>query len=388
MARYILPIKPIATYEAIMAIIRELTAKDGTPRYKVEIRLKGNPKQYATFKRKTDAKKWIASTESAMRENRHFKTAEAKKHTLADAIDKYSSTILTTRYTVKEQRNRRPILAWWKNEIGYCVMADLTTATFAECRDKLAQKTNNSGKAFSADSIKKYFGVIKSVLKACVIDWLWLEQSPLRDNRVELPELPQGRIRFLDDDERERLLTACKVSNNPLLYPAFVLALSTGMRQGETMNLYWKEPAKPPIETAWGVVNLEQNCIVLHETKNGSKRRVPLIGLALALLKNHAKVRRLDTLLLFPSTKDAQKPIDLKSAWLVALKRAEIDNFRWHDIRHTTASYLAMNGASLAEIAEVLGHKTLAMVKRYAHLSDGHVSNVVASMNAKIFGGV
>ena len=371
-----------------MAIIRELTAKDGTPRYKVEIRLKGNPKQYATFKRKTDAKKWIASTESAMRENRHFKTAEAKKHTLADAIDKYSSTILTTRYTVKEQRNRRPILAWWKNEIGYCVMADLTTATFAECRDKLAQKTNNSGKAFSADSIKKYFGVIKSVLKACVIDWLWLEQSPLRDNRVELPELPQGRIRFLDDDERERLLTACKVSNNPLLYPAFVLALSTGMRQGETMNLYWKEPAKPPIETAWGVVNLEQNCIVLHETKNGSKRRVPLIGLALALLKNHAKVRRLDTLLLFPSTKDAQKPIDLKSAWLVALKRAEIDNFRWHDIRHTTASYLAMNGASLAEIAEVLGHKTLAMVKRYAHLSDGHVSNVVASMNAKIFGGV
>jgi site-specific recombinase XerD len=70
------------------------------------------------------------------------------------------------------------------------------------------------------------------------------------------------------------------------------------------------------------------------------------------------------------------------------LKQAEVVNFRWHDIRHTTASYLAMNGASLAEIAEVLGHKTLAMVKRYAHLSDGHVSNVVASMNAKIFGGV
>ena len=65
---------------------------------------------------------------------------------------------------------------------------------------------------------------------------------------------------------------------------------------------------------------------------------------------------------------------------------AEINDFHWHDLRHCTASYLAMNGASLAEIAEVLGHKTLAMVKRYAHLSDGHVSNVVASMNAKIFG--
>jgi integrase len=371
-----------------MATIQKRTSKDGITTYTATIRLKGYPIQNATFKRLTDAKKWIASTESAIKEGRHFKTTEAKKHTLADAIDKYSKDILTTRYTAKEQRNRRPILAWWKNEIGYCVMADLTTATFAECRDKLAKKTNSSGKPFSADSIKKYFGVIKSVLKACVIDWLWIEQSPLRDNRVELPELPQGRVRYLSDEERERLLTSCKVSDNPLLYPAFVLALSTGMRQGETMNLYWKEPATPPIETAWGVVNLEQNCIVLHQTKNGSKRRVPLIGLALTLLKNHAKVRRLDTLLLFPSTKDAQKPIDLKSAWLVALRRAEIENFRWHDIRHTTASYLAMNGASLAEIAEVLGHKTLQMVKRYAHLSDGHVSNVVASMNAKIFGAV
>lgn len=90
--------------------------------------------------------------------------------------------------------------------------------------------------------------------------------------------------------------------------------------------------------------------------------------------------------MLFPSPECPQQPMELKKAWLTALKLAMVDNFRWHDIRHTTASYLAMNGASLAEIAEVLGHKTLAMVKRYAHLSDGHVSNVVASMNAKIFG--
>ncbi|MFN0318453.1 MAG: tyrosine-type recombinase/integrase, partial [Burkholderiales bacterium] len=61
-------------------------------------------------------------------------------------------------------------------------------------------------------------------------------------------------------------------------------------------------------------------------------------------------------------------------------------NFRWHDLRHSAASYLAMNGASLAEIAEVLGHKTLAMVKRYAHLSQAHTTKVVESMNQKIFG--
>jgi integrase len=369
-----------------MATITELTAKNGTISYKVEIRLKGFPRQTATFKRKTDARKWIASTESAIRENRHFKTSASKKNTLGDAIDKYSKDILTSRYTVKEQRNRRPILTWWKNEIGFYVMADLTTATFAECRDALAKKTNKSGKPFSSDSVKKYFCVIKSVLRACVVDWLWLEQSPLRDNRVDLPELPQGRVRYLNDDERQRLLKACQASSNPLLYPAFILALSTGMRQGETMNLYWKEPARPPLETAWGVVNLEQRCIVLHQTKNGLKRRVPLIGLALSEIQKLAQMRQTDSELIFPSPSKPQQPIDLKAAWLNALKRAEIANFRWHDIRHTTASYLAMNGATLAEIAEVLGHKTLAMVKRYAHLSDGHVSHVVASMNSKIFG--
>ena len=66
--------------------------------------------------------------------------------------------------------------------------------------------------------------------------------------------------------------------------------------------------------------------------------------------------------------------------------KAEIEDFRFHDLRHSAASYLAMNGASLAEIADVLGHKTLQMVKRYAHLSDQHTAGVVESMNDKIFG--
>ena len=111
-------------------------------------------------------------------------------------------------------------------------------------------------------------------------------------------------------------------------------------------------------------------------------------GLALTLLKEHNKIRRIDTTLLFPSERNPQKPINLRSAFEYAIERAGIKNFKWHDLRHCTASYLAMNGASLAEIAEILGHKTLQMVKRYSHLSDGHVSNVVASMNSKIFGGL
>ena len=99
----------------------------------------------------------------------------------------------------------------------------------------------------------------------------------------------------------------------------------------------------------------------------------------------HAKVRRLDTDLVFPRA-DGQAPLDIRSAWETALKHANLHDFRFHDLRHSAASYLAMSGASLAEIAEVLGHKTLAMVQRYAHLSGQHTARVVARMNEAVLG--
>ena len=372
-----------------MATIRKRTDKNGATTFHVQIRLKGYPTQNASFERLTDARKWAASTESAIREHRHFKTSEAKKHTFADAIDRYIKDVSPARLSTKEQRNRRPILAWWKENLGHYLLCDLTPATFAHARDALLKKPSRSrkGQTISADTIKRYFLTASTVLKACVNDWAWIEQSPLRDGRVELPSLPQGRVRFLDDDERAKLLEACENSEQKWLYLAVILAISTGMRLGELMNLYWKTPKTPPNETAWGVVHLDKAAIILHATKNGEKRRVPLGDPGLGLIKVHAKIRRLDTGLIFPSPANPQNPISFKRSWNTALKQADIENFKWHDLRHCTASYLAMNGASLAEIAEVLGHKTLQMVKRYAHLSEAHTSRVVASMNAKIFGG-
>jgi len=89
--------------------------------------------------------------------------------------------------------------------------------------------------------------------------------------------------------------------------------------------------------------------------------------------------------LVFPGRLDPTKPLDFERAWQTALKRAGLEDFRFHDLRHCAASYLAMNGASLAEIAEVLGHKSLQMVKRYSHLSHEHTASVIERMAANIF---
>ena len=353
-----------------MANIRTRTDKDGKTYHTVQIRLKGYPPQVASFDRITDAKKWASSTESAIREGRHFKTSEAKKHTVADLIDRYIKDVLPLK--PKKANDRKSQLAWWKSKIGYCILADVTPDILAQCRDELSVGITQSGTVRAPATVIQYMTAISPAFTLAVNEWRWLEDSPMR--KVSKPVEPRGRVRWLEDDDRAKLLAACQESLNPLLYPCVVLALSTGMRQGELMGLKWPD------------VNLREGYLILHETKNGERRRVALAGHGLGLLIEHTKLRRLDTTLLFPSERNPQKPIDLRKAFATALKSAGIEDFHWHDLRHCTASYLAMNGASLAEIAEVLGHKTLSMVKRYAHLSDGHVSSVVASMNAKIFG--
>jgi integrase len=92
-----------------------------------------------------------------------------------------------------------------------------------------------------------------------------------------------------------------------------------------------------------------------------------------------------DSLWVFPN-QTGTRPYRIREAWENALKRAEIDNFKFHDLRHSAASYMLMNGASLAEIGEILGHKSFEMTKRYAHLSDNHARSIVERMNEAIFG--
>ena len=132
-------------------------------------------------------------------------------------------------------------------------------------------------------------------------------------------------------------------------------------------------------------MDLARRRIILNKTKNDERRAVPIVGAAFDRLKSLSKVRRLDSRLLFPGSNPA-KPIEIRVPWLSALEKAGIRDFRFHDLRHTAASDLAMNGATLAEIAEILGHKTFQMVKRYAHLSESHTASVVERMNDKIFG--
>jgi integrase len=105
----------------------------------------------------------------------------------------------------------------------------------------------------------------------------------------------------------------------------------------------------------------------------------------LELIRDHFRVRRADTMLVFPG-KTGRTPVRLCTAWETAVRRADLTDFTFHDLRHTFASYLAMQGASLRESADALGHKTLAMVMRYSYLTEAHTRSVVERMNRAVFG--
>lgn len=357
-----------------MASIEKRTSSDGKVSYRVKVRLKGSPVQTETFFKLTDARKWAQDTESAIRNNRHFKTSESKRHTLAELIDRYIRDVLPSK--PKCARDQTQQLKWWRDQLGNYALSEITPSLIAEYRDRLAGGITVRGKPRSPATVVRYMAALSHVFTIAVREWEWLEDNPMR--KVTKPKESRGRVRFLSDDERTRLLKACKVSSNPYLYPVVVLALSTGMRYSEIMGLTWE------------VVDLNRGRAILHETKNNERRAVAITGHALEVLKEMNKVRRIDSNLLFPAKEikphKPQKPIDLRAPWNAALKKTDIQDFKFHDLRHSAASYLAMNGASLAEIAEVLGHKTLQMVKRYAHLSEGHTARVVESMNQKIFG--
>ncbi len=351
-----------------MATIEKRAGLNGSINYRVRVRLRGFPAQTASFQRLTDAKKWVQQTESAIREGRHFKTVESRKHILKEAVERYIQFVLPTKKP-NSQRDQKKQLEWWSDAIGYLSLADVTPAIIAEQRDKLSHGKTSRGDRTNA-TVNRYLAILSHLFTVSVKEWGWAHENPVL--KVTRLREPRGRVRFLSDEERKNLLNACKQSESAYLYTVVVLALSTGARKMEILGLKWED------------IDLTRGIITLHETKNGERRVLILTSLALELIKQHAKIRILKCAYVFPA-KSIDKPIDLTTPWETALLRAEIKDFRFHDLRHSAASYLAMNGASLAEIAEILGHKTLQMVKRYAHLSDAHTSKVVEKMNKKIF---
>jgi integrase len=336
--------------------------KRASGRYRVQVRVRGVYRS-ATLPSLVQARKWAARQEHALYEAYHFQPPESTQHTLRELLERYAAEVLP-RKAPGTQAHQRRHLAWWTAQLGHLRLHQVTPARLTACRTRLAS-------GLAPGTVNLYLATLSHAYTVALHEWGWVEASPLR--RVGRLREPRGRVRCLMDDERVRLLAACAQSHQPLLLPVVIVALSTGARKMEILRLTWTD------------IDWQHSRLLLHDTKNRERRSVPLMGKAFAVMQTLGKVRRIDTALCFPRA-DGTAPIDVRFAFKRAIQDAGITDFRFHDLRHSCASYLAMNGASLVEIAEVLGHKSLAMVRRYAHLTEQHTAGVVARMNTAIFG--
>jgi integrase len=345
-----------------MASITKRTSKAGTVTFLAQVRVKGQPTLTATFTSRRDAKQWAGDKEADLRAGRTVAVQTSKRVTLHDAIQRYLKEVLPHK---KSGRSQIQQLDWWSSRLGTLDLRDVTPAHVAEAKSALAVGMTPRGTIRTPASVNRYLAVLSHLFNVAMLEWNLVDDNPC--GKVKKLKEPKGRVRFLSDEERRLILDNVRKSKSRHLYPLVMLALCTGMRQGEVRWLTWDR------------VDFERSRVLLEDTKNDERRSVPLPPAAFKALQDWKAIAP-ETALLFPSTNDPHEPVEVARTWARMMKRIGIKDFHFHDLRHTTASYLAMSGATTQEIAEILGHKTLAVVKRYAHLTESHTAEVVNRM--------
>ena len=201
-------------------------------------------------------------------------------------------------------------------------------------------------------TVNRMLSLVRAILRRCERDWEWLDRAPA----IRLLKEPARRIRFLTREQAAMLLNELP----PHLRAMATFALSTGLRRRNVTGLSWEQ------------VDLERKLAWVHpdQAKGRKAIGVPLNDTALSVLR--AQVGRHPELVF---TYEGKPVFQVSSmAWYKALKRAGIENFRWHDLRHTRASWHVQNGTPLFALQEMAGWETEKMVRRYAHLAVGHLA--------------
>jgi integrase len=245
-------------------------------------------------------------------------------------------------------------------DLGPLALPDVTPEVLRAWKGRLALRCKGS-------TVYRYMVFLGCALRFAV-ECGWLMHNPLA--KVRRPSPGRGRVRFLKSDEQHRLLEACRQSANPLLYPFVLVGLWTGARKEEIRQLQWPE------------VDFEQHVVRFLKTKTGRPRAVPLVGDARRILEALARQQRPGIPWVFAGA-DGLKPVEIEEHWRTARRQAQLTDFKLHDLRHTFASYLAMSGASLRDVAECLGHTKIDQALAYSHLLPSHTSDVVARMHDK-----
>ena len=346
--------------------------QDRTVSIVTNVRVKGFKPTSKSFKTMKEARDWAEPREKELKEQRMRGGARAdiSTVTLGKLIEEFLEDPRTAALKSYEDLHNR--LDWWSAQP---LLSTTKVMEFGVTQLRAARADLMASGRFG----KRAPGTVNRVLSALRSAWNFGRSAGLIalerawPTKLMLNE-PEGRKRFLTPEELAALLKAAEV--DPLVRAGILVSIATGIRQGELLlKLRWKD------------VDLDGGTITLHDTKNKSSRRVYVMKTAVEALTALRQAPVVSPIYVFiTKTGKPLKRSWLRQRWLKIRKAAGLQDFRWHDLRHSNASFLAQGGATLLEIGSALGHKSVATTKRYAHLVEGKAVTGHAALDALLRG--
>ena len=312
--------------------------KRGPYQWQAQVRKKGQPLQTKTFETRALAEQWARAIEVEMDRGVFVSRAEAESTTLKELLERYLVEVTPLKKGAVPETNR--LRALMRLPLARHYVAGIRGVDIARYRDVRLQTV-------SSGTVKRDLVLLGHVFEVARKEWGIHVHNPVRD--IKLPADGKPRDRRLQAGEENRLLTACREARNPHLMPIVKLALETAMRQSELIHLRWEH------------IDLNRRTAHLPDTKNGEARTVPLSTTAVEVLRALPRSLHGDV---FPGlTTEA-----IKRAYIRAVRRSEIEDLGFHDLRHEATTRLFEKCLNIMEVASITGHKDLRMLRRYTHL--------------------
>jgi integrase len=307
------------------------------------------------------AEKIYAKVLTNVVEGKWFDIDYSKEKTVKEMIERYDQeyTVHRPYYSKKREKSIFKHLYSYFGE----------TCTLGEIEQRIGgYEQFRKVKDVSPATVVKELGLLRTMFNIARKQWRWKINNPVSD--IKMPKVRNERVRYLSEDEHKRLAEAIEESEEKWLKPLVVVAIDTGLRLSNICDLKWSE------------VNLFKRMITMDAEvmKNDDYLGVPLTDRAFQVFKEQ---RRSQCVSGHVFHHNGKKLYDRKvqRAFSDALRKAKIENFHFHDLRHTFASYLRQQGVDLHTISKLLGHKDLRMTKRYAHLNVDSLRSAVSKLD-------
>lgn len=314
-----------------------------------QVRRKGYEPEYRTFRTKADAEAWARDRERLIDQGALAASHRTlRETTLGDLMRRYIKEVTPTKKSADSERMRLTKLL--NAPMCDLPLSNLTTAPIAAYRDYRAKEAKPG-------TIARELGLLRTIIEVARKDWgVGLAENVVANVR-KLP-VKNARDRRLQAGEFERLMEALRRTRNKLVRPAIMLAIETGLRRGELLEL------------KWSAIDLTNRTAHIPHTKTGYARTIPLTGRAIELLQ---ALPRTGPLVLPLS------PMALRLAWNRVRERAGMPDLRFHDLRHEAISRFAELGLSTVELAAISGHRDMRMLMRYTHLRPADLARKLAT---------